>query len=182
MNEHQLHALSRFFDGEPVDPPLLLESLANPDAASYLTQWAALRAAVREDDSRPSDRFYASMSSVLKPTPRRRPFWGRWIGPAVAASLVLVAGITGFDAGRQFQRQRSQTTGPTRAVEDAAQPHTSGADRETRRITPPAPAAVPLDQPRRPQLTTRGPGDWPVADTRLRFESWRETPRGREDQ
>ena len=66
MHERHLYALSRFFDGESVDPPLLLESLADPEAATYLTEWAALRAAVREDDSRPSDRFYASMAAVVR--------------------------------------------------------------------------------------------------------------------
>jgi hypothetical protein len=182
MNEHQLHALSRFFDGEPVEPLLLLESLADPDAANYLTQWATLRAALREDDSRPSDRFYATIASVLKPSRVRWAFWGRWIGPAVAASAVIVAGITGFDAGRQFQKQRPHAAGANHAVEGAAQTRTPGADGETRRVTPPAPAAVPLGKPPGPRQTIRRSGDWPVADTRLRFDSWRETPRGGEDQ
>ena len=178
MNERYLYALSRFFDGESVDPPLLLESLADPEAATYLTEWAALRAAVREDDSRPSDRFYASMAAVLTPAPVRRASWGRWIGPAVAASVLLAAGSTAVQAGRLFQRQHTQTTGPIRAVERAAQTRTPGADQEPRRLTPPAPTAVPLVTPLQPQPTTRRAEDWPVADSRLRFESWRDTPRG----
>jgi hypothetical protein len=182
MDERQLHALSRFFDGEPVDPTLLLESLAEPDAANHLAEWAALRAAIREDDSRPSDRFYASIASVLEPTRVRRAFWGRWIGPAVAASLVLIAGVVGFGAGRYFQRPQPQTTGPIRAVEGAALTHAPGADREPRDITPPAPIAVTHNESPRRQQTTGRSEHWPVADTRLRFESWRETSRGREDQ
>jgi hypothetical protein len=178
MNERHLYALSRFFDGESVDPPLLLESLADPEAATYLTEWAALRAAVREDDSRPSDRFYASMAAVLTPTPVRRASWGRWIGPAVAASVLLAAGSTGFEAGRLFQRQHTQTAGPIRAVERAAQTHAPGAEQATRRLTPPGPTAVPAVTPPQPQPPTRRPEDWPVADSRLRFESWREAQRG----
>jgi hypothetical protein len=180
MNERHLYALSRFFDGESVDPPLLLESLADREAATYLTEWAALRAAVREDDSRPSDRFYASMAAVLTPTPVRRTSWGRWVGLAVAASVLFVAGITGFEAGRLFQRQHTQTAGPIRAVERAAPTRTPEAEQETRRIAPPGPTAAPLATPPQPQPSTRRPEDWPVADTRLRFESWRDTPRGGE--
>jgi hypothetical protein len=118
------------------------------------------------------------MAAVLTPAAVRRASWGRWIGPAVAASVVLVAGIAGFDAGRQFQRQHTQTTGPIRAVEHAAQTRTPEAGQEPRRLTPPAPTAVALATPPQPQPTTRRPEDWPVADTRLRFESWRDTPRG----
>jgi hypothetical protein len=182
MDERQLHALSRFFDGEPVDPTLLLESLAEPEAANHLAEWAALRAAIREDDSRPSDRFYASIASVLEPTRVRRAFWGRWIGPAVAASLVLIAGLVGFGAGRQFQRQQPQIAGPIRAIEGTGQTRTPGADQEPRRAMPPAPMAVPPVESPRLQPTTGRSEYWPVADTRLRFESWRETSRGREDQ
>jgi hypothetical protein len=175
MDERHVQALSRFFDGEPVDPPLLVESLANPEAANYLAHWAALRAWVREDNSRPSARFYAVMASVLKPTPARRAFWGRWVGRGIAASLILLAGLTGFRLGIGVGSDRTPEPARMRTVEDAAASRHSGASPS---LVPPAP---PPDIRRPPERRVRGSEDWPVASTRLRFESWRETRRGGED-
>jgi hypothetical protein len=96
MNASHLEVLSRFFDGEEVDPALLAESLADPDAVGYLAQCAALRAWVREDDSRPSDRFYETMHRRLKSIAWRQTWWSRLARPAVAAGLLLAGGAIGY--------------------------------------------------------------------------------------
>ena len=97
MNASQMQVLSRFFDGEAVDPALLAESLADPEAATYLAQCAALRAWVRDDDARPSDGFYERMNRALKSADWHRAFWTRLARPAVAAGLLLVGGAVGYE-------------------------------------------------------------------------------------
>jgi hypothetical protein len=57
VNPNHLQILSRFFDGEAVDPALLAESLSQPEAATYLAECAALRAWIRGDERRPSPKF-----------------------------------------------------------------------------------------------------------------------------
>jgi hypothetical protein len=95
MNAEHQDVLSAFFDGESVDPSALIEALAEPDAASLLADFAALRAEAQRDLGRPSDRFYHGMSNKLRGG-RVRWLWKRVRLPALAASLLFAAAAGGF--------------------------------------------------------------------------------------
>jgi hypothetical protein len=96
VNDAHLEFLSRFFDGEAVDPTLLAEALAHPDAARYLTECAALRTLVRDDEVPPSEGFYERTRRLVAPGAASRSIWRRLTQPALAASLVLVGAALGY--------------------------------------------------------------------------------------
>ena len=73
--------LSAFLDGEAVDAAALAAALAEPGARETLIDFVRLRAAVADDDDRPSDAFVQRM--------RRR--LGGAIGRRVPGLLRLVA-------------------------------------------------------------------------------------------
>jgi hypothetical protein len=152
MNANHLQILSKFFDGEAVDPALLAESLAQPDAATYLAECAALRAWVREDESRPSERFYEAMHRVLRTGGVRKTLWRSEPRPP-----------------------------PTTLVQTGPSPTTPGIDRSAapQSVTaPPTPtASMP---PAREGRSPRGVS-LPVPVAQLRFGSWRERSRGGEE-
>jgi hypothetical protein len=58
MKPEHVDALSALLDGEPVDPGLLAESLAESGAADLLADFAALRVLARAPEDRPSAAFY----------------------------------------------------------------------------------------------------------------------------
>jgi len=177
VNPNHLQILSRFFDGETVDPALLAESLAQPEAATYLAECAALRAWTREDESRPSERFYEAMYRMLKPGGGRRPLWRRLVRPALAASLLLVGVALGYGYRSRVEPRRSTPEAAVEARPRAMKPAVGGpaqSESITRQTPPdPAPPTRPAASPRAPSL--------PVPVAHLRFASWRETGRGGEE-
>jgi len=177
VNPNHLQILSRFFDGETVDPALLAESLAQPEAATYLAECAALRAWTREDESRPSERFYEAMYRALKPGGARRPLWRWLVRPALAASMLLVGVALGYE---YRSRVEPRPATPRVAVETrpAAMSPVVGelaVSGTIARQTPPGPA-LPTKAAAPPRARSL-----PVPVAQLRFGSWRETGRGGEE-
>jgi hypothetical protein len=176
MEERHLHALTRFFDGEPVEPSLLLESLSNPDASDYLQQWASLRAWVRQDESRPSPRFYSTMADLLKRPAHRWWIWSR-MGTGVAASLIVAAALGGLVVGKHMGRTPA---GQTPAAQSTARAATSGgipvsaAAEETG-----ASSHEPFHSAIQPKVAVGA--EWPPSNPRLRFDTWREVRLGGEN-
>jgi hypothetical protein len=177
MNANHLQILSKFFDGEAVDPALLAESLAQPDAATYLAECAALRAWVREDESRPSERFYEAMHRVLRTGGVRKTLWRRLVPPALAAGILLA----GVALGYEYRSRSEPRPTPTTLVQTGPSPTTPGIDRSAapQSVTaPPTPtASMP---PAREGRSPRGVS-LPVPVAQLRFGSWRERSRGGEE-
>ncbi len=95
MKREHTEALAALFDGERVDPAIVESALADPEAPALLAELAGLRALAQEDIGRPDDAFYAAMAPILRV--RRMNRWWRWFAqPAIAASLLLLAGLTGY--------------------------------------------------------------------------------------
>jgi hypothetical protein len=91
MKPEHLEVLGALFDGESVDPSLLAEALADPNAAEVLADLAGLRILASADIPEPSEEFYARVAPLLnRPGLRRRLV--RLFQPAIAASLLL-AGV-----------------------------------------------------------------------------------------
>lgn len=164
MKPEHTEALAALFDGERVDTATVESALADPEAPALLAEMAGLRALAQEDLGRPDDAFYAAMAPILRP--RRVNRWLRWIvQPAIAASLLLLAGITGFYL-RPVPEPRPQA---------AAQPARS----EAPAPRPPA-SATPVPGGRLAVTpNTYGPGERrteaggpPPASLRLRFSQW----------
>jgi hypothetical protein len=149
MTPEHLKTLSSFFDGERVDESELAAGLADPDAASFLADCAAIRLRVLSDQGRPSDRFYASMEEALRRSPWRRLAGHRYFPASVAAGLVLAAGLAGFQLGTLAGQRELPAFVPTAA-------QTGTAAEGTRTMAGTAEA--------RP----------PAAGLRLRFDGWRE--------
>ena len=169
MDQRHGEALSAFFDGERVDPELLAESLAQPGASALLAEFAAMRAEVLRDPSRPTPAFYERMASVLR-EPRLRRFWGnRHARRALAASLLAAAGIGGFLLGSDSARQPS-------IVSEGAPRLSTTADQDAVRSQPQASQLPPSAAGSPVALGTPLRGDPPVASLRLRFAQWRDLP------
>jgi negative regulator of sigma E activity len=177
MDEHHLQALSRFFDGELVDPQLLVESLADPEAPQHLSQWARLRALVRDDDCRPSAKFHAAMAPVLNAASERRTLWTRWIGPGLAACLVMVAALIGYHIGADAQLASDDRVAAAAASRTPTPQATIGPTATPAALVPSNTAEVNHSS----RQSAGSVQDWPVANGRLRFESWRETQPGGHD-
>jgi hypothetical protein len=96
MNASHIDALSAMFDGESVDPAILREALTDPAAPDWLVEFAAWRAELRQDPSRPSDEFYRAMEPIVRPSRLRRLFGGPRLHLPAAAALALVAAAIGF--------------------------------------------------------------------------------------
>jgi hypothetical protein len=96
MKQEHIDALSALMDGEPCEPGLLAESLAQPDAAEVLADFAALRVLARDGLGVPSDAFYRTMAKAFEPQGRLRRLAPGWRGLGVAASFVLMAFAAGY--------------------------------------------------------------------------------------
>ncbi len=160
MKRAHAEALAALFDNERVDPAAIESALADPEAPTLLAELAGLRALAQEDIGHPDDAFYAAMAPVLKA--RRGNRWWRWFGqPALAASILLLAGLTGFYL-RPAPTPRLQTTAqparPGGPGPDVPAGETPGHAREVAV----APAAAP-------DVPAGGP---PPASLRLRFAQW----------
>jgi hypothetical protein len=181
VNPNHLQVLSRFFDGESVEPALLAESLAEPDAATYLAECAALRAWIRDDESRPSERFYDAMHRALSPANTRRALWRRLVRPALAASLLLVGAALGYEIRARIGPPSSMSgigigTGTTAMSPVARRP---AEPQSTAMHTPPE--AAPRQKAEAPPRPGSARESVPVPVAQLRFASWRETGRGGEE-
>jgi hypothetical protein len=164
MKREHAEALAALFDSERVDPSAVESALADPEAPALLAEMAGLRALAQEDIGRPDDAFYAAMAPILRP--RRVNRWWRWIvQPAIAASLLLLAGLTGYSL-RPAPAPRLQTTAqPARPEALATSPPASATPVPggQRAVTPGTHA------PEEPRAEAGGP---PPASLRLRFSQW----------
>ena len=84
--------LSRFVDGDDVDPALLATALDAPDGRRLLVEFALLRHAIGHDRSAPGRSFYNRPVVVRMKKAGRPPL--AW---AVAA-LMLISAVIGFGA------------------------------------------------------------------------------------
>lgn len=162
MKPEHLEVLSALFDGERVDPSLLAEALADPRAADVLAEFASLRLLARELRAQPSDGFYGRMEGVLRRKGLRDRVT-RLLLPAMAAGLVIAAGVAGFMAGSLFG-----PTGPMPAPRAAT----------VARVPAPsfvAPGPVPDAGPAATPAPRRVPESPPPSDLRLRFTHWQDT-------
>lgn len=159
MTPEHLEALSALFDGEEVDPAVLAEAFADPEAAEVLADFAGLGVLARADQVEPSGAFYARMEPLLS-RQGLRDRMTRFFLPALAASLMLVAATTGYLVGLL----RSRPTVIT--IEQAAAPFQPAA---ALGAVPP-PVLGPAASPRR---TVRAqPSAPPPSALRLRFLRW----------
>ncbi|MBE3097211.1 MAG: hypothetical protein IMZ44_08800 [Planctomycetes bacterium] len=170
MDRTHAEALSAFFDGERVDADLLAESLAQPGASALLAEFAAMRAQVLRDPCRPRPEFFDRMAARLRESRLHRLWESRFVMRALAASLVLAAGLGGFLLGSGSVRQRTpagdqEPPGPAAITRQA----TALPQQE---VPPPATTIAKPSGPR-PQAEHTGP---PAASLRLRFSQWRDAP------
>jgi hypothetical protein len=96
MKDLHLETLSALFDGESVDPDILAEALADPQAPSALRQFAACRSELRQDPDRPDAEFYDSMREILRPSLFRRVVSRPLVPAALGTAVALAAGLAGF--------------------------------------------------------------------------------------
>jgi len=171
-------ALSRFFDGEPVAPDLLTESLTQPGAMELLLDFARLRQMATTDSGMPDPEFVESMRRTLRTGPYRRLLGGRLAPLALAASLALAALAGGYGARllvepwlRVREPAAARAGGPTVPPALEAQPP-AGAQAAP-------PATKPAQPPAAASATRAGPtlagGDVPSPEVRLTVGGWRET-------
>ena len=179
MTRDHAEALAALFDHERVDPAAVESALADPEAPTLLVELAELRALAQQEIGRPDDAFYVAMAPLLRP--RRVNRWWRWVvQPAMAASLLLLAGLTGYYIRPAPTPPRQNTAQPARPGGPEAQVPTGETPARGREVaaapaaSPPArgrevaaaPAASP---PAGPNAPAGGP---PPASLRLRFAQW----------
>jgi hypothetical protein len=100
MSPDPMEALSAFMDGEPVAPDELAAALLVPGAREALLDFAALRAGLAADDSRPSLRFHRAMNGILGRRPR--PV-GQWLRRAAAVVVLALAAVGAISLGTRFR-------------------------------------------------------------------------------
>ncbi len=165
MKQEHIDALSALMDGEPCEPRLLAESLAQPESAAVLADFAALRVLARSDLGVPGDAFYAAMAGHLgAPGPTRR-FVPGWKGLGVAASFVLTAFVAGYWLAPGGPPLPAVSAPPAARFELRTPSIGSAA------VLPPAGV---------PARGARGPADGspavpPAPALRIRFAEWRDT-------
>lgn len=167
MTREHADALAALFDGERVDPAAVERALADPEAPAVLAGLAELRALAQADLGHPDEAFYTAMTPMLQGR-GLRPWWRRFVQPALAASLLLLAGLTGYvlrPAAPPLRPSTAQSVPPVPAAPSAV-----GAP-----IGPgPQVAAAPARSPAGPLAT--GPhvpaGGPPPPSLRLRFSQW----------
>jgi hypothetical protein len=164
MKREHAEALAALFDGERVAPATVENALADPEAPALLAELAGLRALAQEDIGRPDDAFYAAMAPILRP--RRVSRWWRWVvQPAIAASLLLLAGLTGYSL-RPAPTPRPQTAAQPAQLGGPGVPAPAGETPDRARELAAAPATSQAAGP-------NGPGGGPPpASLRLRFAQW----------
>ncbi len=140
MDEKHIEVLSAFFDGETVDADVLAASLEDPEAASYLREFARLRRAVQEDTSRPDEDFCEAVRERLAREEGRHLFRRRLFRASLAASLLLAAGAGGFSVRVALDR-RGTTPGREAAQLTPARPSQAGAA-PVKATSPEKPASV----------------------------------------
>lgn len=165
MDRTHGEALSAFFDGEQVDADLLAESLAQPGAGALLAEFAAMRAEVLRDPSRPTSAFYEKMASVIKEPPLRRLWDNRHVRHAVAASLLVAAGVGGFLLGSDAVHRSV----PERQGVSTGQP--AGSQAASNMQAPAVQRFPASDRSLTPQEVAEQTNP-PVASLRLRFAEW----------
>jgi hypothetical protein len=166
MKPEHLEVLSALFDGERVDPALLAEALADHRAADVLADFAGLRVLSRAEAPDPSDAFYARMAPLLRRTGLRHRL-ARFFPPAVAAALLLAAGVTGFML-RPVVGPFAPTTAPPLITPLQTAPAAVTA------APLPSAAAVPTTRTQ-PGPDANAP---PASALRVRFVHWQETAAG----
>jgi negative regulator of sigma E activity len=168
MNEKYAEALSAFFDGERIDAELLAESLAAPGASALLSEFAAMRGQVERDVCRPSLEFLETTADQLHRLQKRRRWRGRFVTLAVAASVLLAVGVTGFKLGLSTESQRHRNAPGMTAL---APPATRA--EPIHAASPPATSSVDIPrQSARPPAKVVQAGAPPDASLRLRFGRW----------
>ena len=116
MDRTHGETLSAFFDGEQVEPELLVRSLGQPGASEMLAEFAAMRAQVLRDESRPRPGFHERMSAILKEPLYRRVVSDQRFRRALAASLLVGVGVGSFLLGSDSARQRLTFGGATSSL------------------------------------------------------------------
>jgi len=167
--------LSAFFDGEAVDPVLLQDSLAQPGAAALLAEFAEMRRRVVQDPARPSPESVERMHGILRRTALQRLLGERFPRLAVAASLMLIAGLGGFGLGRMVDRSPNPQPQPvaTRvSVPASSRPAPERVTAAPQPAPPPGAASVPRTRAR-PTQAIDAP---PAASLRLRLGQWQDAP------
>jgi negative regulator of sigma E activity len=92
MTNDAFEVLSAFVDGEAVAPEALAEALAQPGSQAALVDFARLRTAMADDDSRPSAAFYQVADARLAESAfDRPPKTGPWVKRLCAAAVVAMA-------------------------------------------------------------------------------------------
>jgi hypothetical protein len=93
MNESWEEMLSRFVDGESVDPDSLAEALASPEGRDALVDYTRLRTNVRAVPAEPTQAFYTAWRRHCAERPRPA---GRSVSYRVAAVLIAAAALGGY--------------------------------------------------------------------------------------
>lgn len=99
MTPESEEILSSMCDGASVDPHVLAEALAEPEAAALLVDYARVRRAVETDAEAPRAAFSANLGRVVA---HGRRWWrgGPSAPVAVVAALVILAVAAGAIIGR----------------------------------------------------------------------------------
>jgi hypothetical protein len=160
MKPEHVEALAALFDGEHVNPSVLTDALRDREAPALLADFASLRVIAQADAERPDDEFYARMAPVLRQH-RLRRVWTSLAWPALAASLLLLAGLAGYWVG---------------PPPDTAPPIVLESPRTRLEPAPFALPAVPLGASPPAVEPVPGvpasPGGPPTPALRLRFSQW----------
>jgi hypothetical protein len=100
VSQDSLEVLSALLDGEPVAPDVLAGALLAPGAREALVDFAALRAGLAGDDSRPSGAFYRAMDRI--PRGRTRPVW-QLLRRVAAVVVLALAAVGAISLGTRFR-------------------------------------------------------------------------------
>jgi len=169
MKPEHIDALSAALDGELVEPALLAESLAQPDAAALLANFAALRVLAGADLDRPSDAFYATMATRLT-----RPGLGSRLllsfRPRAMAACWIVAA---FLAGYLLHSSRAFT--PANQAPSIVTPAGAPASRSGIAPSRDGPGSPPTRSTASPPTGRSGARPPAVPSLYIRFGEWRET-------
>jgi len=161
MTREHADALAALFDGERVDPAAVERALADPEAPAVLAALAELRALAQADLGHPDEAFYTAMAPILQGRGLRR-WWRRFVQPALAASLLLLAGLTGYvlrPPPPPLRPTAAQSVPPAPAAPIRSGPQVAAAPAHS-------PAGSPATGPLAPA------GGPPPPSLRLRFSQW----------
>ena len=102
MSPDPLEILSALMDGEAVAPDVLAAALLAPGAREALVDFAALRAELGADDSRPSPALHRAMGNVLgRRRGHSRPVW-RLLQSAAAVVVLALAALGAVSLRTRF--------------------------------------------------------------------------------